>query len=155
MIFCEETPCLEWKSVDAGQWKRLERGKRKGGDLKKLIEFFKRRMMATWSEEAAEKKKRRRRNRFGRWQIWRITNYLAMYILSQSSGKTNKLKCSETYKHPHQFWYWIGCNDYLVAVFASLKLTDNLVNLIWIFKWFTTNQPICFPGSQFFRIIKM
>ena len=38
MIFCGETPCLEWKSVDAGQWKRLERGKGKRGDLKKQIE---------------------------------------------------------------------------------------------------------------------
>ena len=68
VIFCEETPCLEWKSVDAGQWKRLERGKGKGGDLKKQSEgkslFFKRRMMATCSEEAAEKNRRRRRDRF-------------------------------------------------------------------------------------------
>ena len=38
VIFCEETPCLEWKSVDAGQWKRLERGKGKRGDLKKQME---------------------------------------------------------------------------------------------------------------------
>ena len=66
VIFCEETPCLEWKSVDTGQGKRLERGKGKRGDLKKQVEFFKRRLMATCSEEAAEKKRRRRRDCFGR-----------------------------------------------------------------------------------------
>ena len=55
---------MEWKSVDAGQGKRLERGKGKGGDLKKQI-VFKRRMMTTCSEEAAEKKRRRRRDGFG------------------------------------------------------------------------------------------
>ena len=61
---------MEWKSVDAGQWKRLKRGKGKRGDLKKQMEgislFFKRRMIVTCSEEAAEKKRRRRRDRFGR-----------------------------------------------------------------------------------------
>ena len=111
--------------------------------------FFKRRMIVTCSEEAAEKKRRRRRDRFGRWQIWRITNYLAMYILSQSSGK--KQRHWNVVKHTnivHQFWYWIGCNDYLVVVFASLKLTDNLINLIWIFMWFTTNQSV-FLGVSF------
>ena len=60
---------MEWKSVDTGQRKRLERGKGKRGDLKKQVEgkslFFKRRMMATCSEEAAEKKRRRRRDCFG------------------------------------------------------------------------------------------
>ena len=66
MIFCAKAPCLEWKSVDAGQRKRLERGKGKRGDLKKQVEFFKRRLMATCSEEAAEKKRRRRRDCFGR-----------------------------------------------------------------------------------------
>ena len=148
VIFSEATPCLLWKSVDAGQWKRLERGKGKGGDLKKQI-VFKRRMMTTCSEEAAEKKRRRRRDGFGMWQIWRITNYLAMYILSQSSGK--KQRHWNVVKHTnivHQFWYWIGCNDCLVVVFASLKLTDNLINLIWIFMWFTTNQSV-FLGVSF------
>ena len=38
VVFCEETPCLKWKSVDAGQRKRLERGKGKRGDLKKQVE---------------------------------------------------------------------------------------------------------------------
>ena len=66
MIFCAKAPCLERKSVDTGQWKRLERGKGKRGDLKKQVEFFKRRLMATCSEEAAEKKRRRRRDCFGR-----------------------------------------------------------------------------------------
>ena len=159
MIFCEETPCLEWKSADAGQWKWLESGKGKGGDLKKLIEGKSLFSKGKWWRPVARRQLKKRRegeeialgcDRFGAsLTIWQCT-YSSSPLEKQTNW--NVMKHTDIF---HQFRYRIGCNDYLVVVFASLKLTDNLINLIWIFKWFTTNQPICFPGSQFFRILKM
>ena len=74
--------------------------------------------------------------------IWQCT-----YSPSPLEKQTNLNVVTHT-NISYQSWYWIGCNDYLVVVFASLKLTDNLINLIWIFKWFTTNQSV-FLGVSF------
>ena len=152
MVFCEETPCLKWKSVDAGQRKRLERGKGKRGDLQKQIEG--RSFLSKgegWQPVVRRLLKKRGEgeeialgcDRFGAsLTIWQCT-----YSPSPLEKQTNLNVVTHT-NISYQSWYWIGCNDYLVVVFASLKLTDDLINLIWIFKWFTTNQSV-FLGVSF------